>query len=129
VVVPLAAGYVTRRSLNQGDPDTIANFTGELKPFSIIGRLATVVLLFGFQAQTIIDKPGVIVLIAIPLIIQSYGIFLIAYVHIPGKTITVSRGWRSHFPRVVVIKSAEKHALGPRILNLGQSESPVLLEF
>jgi len=38
-----------------------------------------VVLLFGFQAQTIIDKPLAIVLIAIPLLIQTYGIFIISY--------------------------------------------------
>lgn len=37
------------------------------------------VLLFGFQAETIIEQPQSIVLIAIPLIIQSYGIFFIAY--------------------------------------------------
>jgi len=35
--------------------------------------------LFGFQAQTIVDKPMVIALIAVPLLIQSYGIFIIAY--------------------------------------------------
>ena len=44
-----------------------------------MGLLATVVLLFGFQAQTIIDKPLVIALIAIPLLIQSYGVFAVAY--------------------------------------------------
>ncbi len=44
-----------------------------------MGLLATVVLLFGFQAQTIIDEPLIIVLIAVPLMIQSYGIFAIAY--------------------------------------------------
>ena len=37
------------------------------------------VLLFAFQAETILDKPLVIALIAIPLLIQSYGIFAIAY--------------------------------------------------
>ncbi len=41
--------------------------------------LATVVLLFGFQAQTILSNPATIVLIAIPLIIQTYGIFFIAF--------------------------------------------------
>jgi ACR3 family arsenite transporter len=41
--------------------------------------LATVALLFGFQAETIIDKPEAIALIAVPLIIQTYGIFFIAY--------------------------------------------------
>ena len=50
-----------------------------LKPWSIIGLLATVVLLFGFQAEKIISQPFMIVLIAIPLLIQTYGIFAIAY--------------------------------------------------
>jgi ACR3 family arsenite transporter len=44
-----------------------------------VGLLSTVVLLFGFQAEKIIDQPQDIVLIAIPLLIQTYGIFLIAY--------------------------------------------------
>ena len=80
VVVPLVAGYFTRKFLDKAtSEDSVNNFTARLKPFSIIGLLATVVLLFGFQAQTIIDKPFVIVLIAIPLMIQSYGIFAIAY--------------------------------------------------
>ena len=50
-----------------------------LKPLSILGLLATVVLLFGFQAETILAKPVAIVLIAIPLLIQTYGIFAVAY--------------------------------------------------
>ena len=80
VVIPLAAGYVTRKLLDRGgDHQEIADFSARLKPFSVMGLLATVVLLFGFQAQTIIDEPMVIVLIAIPLMIQSYGIFAIAY--------------------------------------------------
>jgi ACR3 family arsenite transporter len=45
----------------------------------MIGLLATVVLLFGFQAETIISQPQTIGLIAIPLLIQTYGIFVIAY--------------------------------------------------
>ena len=80
VVIPLAAGYITRRMLDDSaNHERVASFTAKVKPFSIMGLLATVVLLFGFQAQTIIDKPMVIALIAIPLLIQSYGIFLIAY--------------------------------------------------
>jgi ACR3 family arsenite transporter len=81
VVIPLAAGYVTRKSLDKtGDHAQIAKFTEKVKPFSVMGLLATVVLLFGFQAQTIVDKPSVIALIAVPLLVQSYGIFAIAYV-------------------------------------------------
>ena len=80
VVTPLAAGYITRRKLDKNhNNEHIQRFTAKIKPFSIMGLLATVVLLFGFQAQTIIDKPMVIVLIAIPLLIQSYGIFFVAY--------------------------------------------------
>lgn len=50
-------------------------------PLGIFERYLSlwVVLLFGFQAQTILDKPLVIVLIAVPLLVQSYGIFLFAY--------------------------------------------------
>lgn len=80
VVIPLAAGYLTRRLLDGSESEErIANFTSQVKPFSIMGLLATVVLLFGFQAQTILNEPLVIVLIAIPLLIQSYSIFAVAY--------------------------------------------------
>jgi ACR3 family arsenite transporter len=80
VVIPLAAGYLTRRLMSgPGNDKRIASFTAMVKPFSIMGLLATVVLLFGFQAETIIGSPMVIALIAIPLLIQSYGIFAIAY--------------------------------------------------
>ena len=44
----------------------------------MFGLIGTVVLLFGFQAQTIVAKPLVIVLIAIPLLLQTYGIFFIS---------------------------------------------------
>lgn len=80
VVIPLLAGYITRKVLDRsGNHDRIASFTARIKPLSVLGLLATVVLLFGFQAQTIIDKPVVIALIAVPLLIQGYGIFAIAY--------------------------------------------------
>ncbi len=80
VLLPLAAGYITRKKLDStGDYECIEKFTARVKPFSIMGLLATVVLLFGFQAETIIDKPLVIALIAVPLLIQGYGIFAIAY--------------------------------------------------
>ena len=80
VVIPLGAGYMTRKILEgSGNDERINRFTAKVKPFSIMGLLATVVLLFGFQAQTILDKPLVIALISIPLLIQSYGIFVVAY--------------------------------------------------
>lgn len=80
VMIPLAAGYITRRNLDKNySHECIERFTTKVKPFSIMGLLATVVLLFGFQAKTIIDKPLEIGLIAIPLLIQSYAVFFIAY--------------------------------------------------
>jgi ACR3 family arsenite transporter len=81
VIIPLAAGAITRKSLirENGDTTAVDAFTGSVKPFSIIGLLGTVVLLFGFQGQVILEKPVLIGIIAIPLLIQSYGIFLIAY--------------------------------------------------
>jgi arsenite transporter len=79
VVLPLVAGVLTRSLLQKKSADAVSQFVASVKPFSILGLISTVVLLFGFQAQTIIDKPLVIVLIAIPLIIQTYGIFFITY--------------------------------------------------
>lgn len=81
VLLPLAAGILTRSLLNKkvGSPGRVDRFVHDLKPFSILGLLATVILLFGFQAETLIDKPLIILLIAIPLLIQTYGIFALAY--------------------------------------------------
>ncbi|MBW2273401.1 MAG: ACR3 family arsenite efflux transporter [Deltaproteobacteria bacterium] len=82
VVIPLAAGYLTRRWLSagpQGGEARVEAFTHRLKPFTILGLLATVVLLFAFQGPRIVGQPGLILLLAIPLLIQSYGIFAIAY--------------------------------------------------
>lgn len=80
VVIPLVAGYATRKKLVKNyNHENIEGFTAKVKPYSVIGLLATVVLLFGFQAQTILDEPLVVILIAIPLLIQTYGIFITAY--------------------------------------------------
>ena len=80
VVLPLIAGFLTRQMLvAKGGEAKVESFVGALKPISVMGLLATVVLLFGFQAETILAKPMAIVLIAIPLLIQTYGIFVIAY--------------------------------------------------
>ena len=80
VVIPLAAGALVRqRLMKAGGQGAVDAFTGRVKPLSVLGLLATVVLLFGFQGQVILDDPFLIALIAVPLVIQSYGIFIIAY--------------------------------------------------
>ena len=80
VVVPLLAGAFVRKSLDKGsDHSRIDSFLAAMKPWSVIGLLATVTLLFGFQSETILSQPEAIVLIAIPLLIQTYGIFALAY--------------------------------------------------
>lgn len=79
VVIPLLAGAYTRTKLNRKGEQALNDMLAKLKPWSIVGLLATVILLFGFQANTIIDKPQAIVLIAIPLLIQTYCIFAISY--------------------------------------------------
>ncbi|MEN9461692.1 MAG: hypothetical protein RIS84_1712, partial [Pseudomonadota bacterium] len=80
VVIPLVLGYLTRKVLlSKGDTQQLTHFTDTLKPWTIIGLLLTVVLLFGFQGKTILQQPLVIVLIASPLIIQSIGVAALAY--------------------------------------------------
>jgi ACR3 family arsenite transporter len=79
VVLPLLAGMATRHVLQRRSGHAAGDFVARLKPWSIVGLIATVVLLFGFQAGTIVARPGVIALIAIPLVIQTYGIFFLAW--------------------------------------------------
>ena len=85
VVIPLVAGTATRwlimsRRANACEGDVaVSRFTDRIKPYSIVGLLATVVLLFGFQGHVILDRPLLIGLIAVPLVLQSYGIFIVAY--------------------------------------------------
>lgn len=84
VLLPLIAGVITRRWLESKSgakaSQQLQQFLATCKPWSVIGLLATVVLLFAFQAQTILTKPQAIFLIAIPLLIQTYGIFAISFV-------------------------------------------------
>ena len=80
VVLPLVAGVLTRQAwLKAGGARRVAQGVAALKPWSVVGLIATVVLLFGFQAKTLIDQPLVILLIAVPLVLQSYGIFAISF--------------------------------------------------
>ncbi|MGG7566493.1 ACR3 family arsenite efflux transporter [Rhodovulum sp. DZ06] len=77
VAAPLAAGVWTRRRLR--DPARIDAFRARIKPASVGGLIATVAILFALQGEVILERPGVIGLIAVPILVQSYGIFALAY--------------------------------------------------
>ena len=79
VLMPLIFGFVTRKFILQENIVMLNKFNKKAKPFIIQGLLLTVILLFGFQGEKIIQSPLLILLIAIPLIIQTYGIFFLAY--------------------------------------------------
>lgn len=80
VVIPLAAGLAVRaRLVRRGGEAAVTAFRERVKPASVVGLIATVLILFGFQGGVILDRPLVILLIAVPLLLQSYGIFALAY--------------------------------------------------
>ena len=80
VVLPLIAGVLARNALTRhGGEAAVTAFMNRIKPLSVIGLLATVVLLFGFQSGSILARPLIIALIAVPILIQSYGIFALSY--------------------------------------------------
>jgi len=79
VLIPLLLGFITRKFILQENILMLNKFNRKFKPFIMQGLLLTVILLFGFQGEKIINSPILIVLIAIPLLIQTYGIFFLAY--------------------------------------------------
>ena len=81
IVIPLTAGYITRQTLikKRGAEWYDNVFMKRVGPITPIGLIITLVLLFAFQGEVILNNPLHIVLIAIPLIIQTFLIFFIAY--------------------------------------------------
>ncbi|MFO7923795.1 MAG: arsenical-resistance protein, partial [Bacteroidales bacterium] len=81
VVVPLVAGVITQKMLLKahGEEWFKKVFLPKLKPVSIVALLVTLVLLFAFQGQNIISNPLIILLAAVPLVIQTYFIFFLAW--------------------------------------------------
>lgn len=81
VVIPLVAGYVANRWLirSRGQSWYLGRFLPSLKPISMTALLLTIVLLFAFQGRQIVQNPFDILLIAIPLTIQTYFIFFLAW--------------------------------------------------
>lgn len=81
VIVPLLAGYLSSTFLIKSKGIQWFNdvFLAKLKPFSMVALITTLVFLFAFQGDTILNKPFHILLIAIPLSIQTYFIFFITW--------------------------------------------------
>lgn len=81
VVIPLTAGYLSHKWLIQakGEEWFKTKFIPALKPVSILALLTTLILLFAYQGRTIMDHPFDILLIAVPLTIQTYFIFFISW--------------------------------------------------
>lgn len=79
VVVPLAGGLVLRKALQKWSDDALHTFDNAAGPLTKTGLILLVVLLFGFQADTILSKPLVIAMLAVPLLVQSFVVFGVAF--------------------------------------------------
>ncbi len=81
VVIPLTAGWLTRSMLTKSKGKTYfeRKFIPKFNNVTVIGLLLTLVIIFSFQGRKIVEQPADILLIAVPLIIQTFLIFFIAY--------------------------------------------------
>lgn len=81
VVFPLITGYLSNRFLRKikGEEWFQNVFLKRLKPISIVALLSTLILIFAFQGEKIIENPIAILLIAIPLTLQTYFIFFFSW--------------------------------------------------
>jgi len=79
IITPLVAAAITRYFFLSNKEEKVNELIDLLKPFSILGLLLTITILFGLQADKINDKPFIMLLISIPLIFQTIGIFAITY--------------------------------------------------
>lgn len=81
VLIPLVAGYLSNQWLikSKGEQWFKSCFMPTLKPVSIIALLSTLILLFAFQGDKIIENPLDILLIAVPLTLQTYFIFFLSW--------------------------------------------------
>jgi arsenite transporter len=82
VVIPLAAGWLSRILITKrrGSRYFENDFIPKFRNITVLGLLLTLVIIFSFQGQIIIDDPLNILLIAVPLVIQTFLIFFIAYI-------------------------------------------------
>ncbi|GGB46343.1 arsenical-resistance protein [Tistrella bauzanensis] len=82
VVIPFAAAMLVRARMLRsggGGQRALDDLSHRLKPWGAGALILTVALLFAFQGQRVLDRPLGVVLVAVPLLVQSYGIFALAY--------------------------------------------------
>ena len=80
IVVPVILAQVIRKVLlANGGPSALASLLRTLQPLSLVALLSTLVLLFGFQGQQILDQPLIIAMLAVPILIQVYFNSALAY--------------------------------------------------
>jgi ACR3 family arsenite transporter len=72
IVIPVVLAQLWRRYLLGRGADALQATLARLHPVSLLALLTTLVLLFGFQGQQILDQPLVILLLAVPILIQVY---------------------------------------------------------
>ncbi len=81
IIVPVVIAQAVRRSLiAKGGEAALANLLKTLQPLSLVALLATLVLLFGFQGEQILAQPLIIILLAVPILIQVYFNSGLAYI-------------------------------------------------
>ena len=81
ILIPVAIAQLLRRSLvSGGSTARLEKLLATLQPLSLVALLATLVLLFGFQGEQIITQPTIIVLLAVPILIQVYLNSGLAYI-------------------------------------------------
>ncbi len=80
ILIPVVAAQIWRRALVANGPEGLGRVLHALQPVSLVALLATLVLLFGFQGQQILDQPLVIAMLAVPIVIQVYLNAGLAYV-------------------------------------------------
>ena len=79
IVIPLTVAQLIRSRLRRRGEDTFQAALARIQPFAIVALLATLVLLFSFQGEAIVEQPLVIAMLAVPILLQTLVIAALGY--------------------------------------------------
>lgn len=79
IVIPLAIAQLLRRRLLARGPEVFQAALARIGPFTIVALLATLVLLFSFQGEAIVERPLIIAMLAVPILLQTLFIAALGY--------------------------------------------------